>query len=524
VTNVLSVAHGGTNSATALNNNRVMQSSGGSIVEAAAITASRALASDANGIPVASATTSTELGYVSGVTSAIQTQLNSKQATLTIGNLTDVGTDGITVTGGTGAVIGSGTSIAQQVADTTHNGYLSSTDWNTFNGKQAAGSYITALTGDVTASGPGSVAATIANLAVTNAKIANATIDLTAKVTGALPLLNGGTGTAAASANAAFNALSPLTTKGDILGFSTVNARLGVGTDGFGLVADSAQTLGIKWAAIMTNPLTTTGDMVYSSSGSTPARLAIGTAQQVITGGSIPAWTQMPANYLNSTSSPGANQTLSTSSNPVQFYTPSAGINVTLDNTFLAGQRVTIYNQDTTNSISVLSNAAETIINILPSSMAELICNTSTPTTAAQWSGIGTYSTPWYSFTPSIDSLTVASPACYWRRVGASMDIHGYFSVSSTASGTVALVVPGGYSINTSAISSSKHTILGQIIGSGGLSNTWMGTDCGTSTTKLYPMTNSSPIANTVNGAYGAGDTTFNIDNLPISGWTVNKG
>lgn len=72
------VADGGTNSTTALNNNRVMQSSGGAVVEAAAITASRALASDANGIPVASATTATELGYVNGVTSAIQTQINAK--------------------------------------------------------------------------------------------------------------------------------------------------------------------------------------------------------------------------------------------------------------------------------------------------------------------------------------------------------------------------------------------------------------------------------------------------------------
>jgi hypothetical protein len=51
-----------------------------------------------------------------------------------LGNLTDAGTDGIVVTGGTGAVITS-TSLAQHVADTTHNGYLNSTDWNTFNGK-----------------------------------------------------------------------------------------------------------------------------------------------------------------------------------------------------------------------------------------------------------------------------------------------------------------------------------------------------------------------------------------------------
>lgn len=53
----------------------------------------------------------------------------------TPGDLTDVGTDGITITGGTSAVNGSGTAISQHVADTTHNGYLSSTDWNTFNAK-----------------------------------------------------------------------------------------------------------------------------------------------------------------------------------------------------------------------------------------------------------------------------------------------------------------------------------------------------------------------------------------------------
>lgn len=46
--------------------------------DAAAITANRALISDANGIPAHSTVTATELGYSSGVTSNIQTQLNGK--------------------------------------------------------------------------------------------------------------------------------------------------------------------------------------------------------------------------------------------------------------------------------------------------------------------------------------------------------------------------------------------------------------------------------------------------------------
>lgn len=55
-------------------------------------------------------------------------------------------------------------SISQ--ANTTTSGYLSSTDWNTFNNKQASGNYITDLTGEATASGPGSVAITLTNSAV----------------------------------------------------------------------------------------------------------------------------------------------------------------------------------------------------------------------------------------------------------------------------------------------------------------------------------------------------------------------
>lgn len=67
---------------------------------------------------------------------------------------------GLTVSGS--PITTSGTlalSLAQ--ATTSTNGYLSSTDWNTFNSKQASGNYLTGLTGPVTASGPGNATATI---------------------------------------------------------------------------------------------------------------------------------------------------------------------------------------------------------------------------------------------------------------------------------------------------------------------------------------------------------------------------
>ena len=53
------------------------------------ITAGKALASNGNGLPIAATTTETELNYLSGVTSAVQTQFTGK-ANLALGNLASV--------------------------------------------------------------------------------------------------------------------------------------------------------------------------------------------------------------------------------------------------------------------------------------------------------------------------------------------------------------------------------------------------------------------------------------------------
>lgn len=410
VAGTLNVAHGGTNSTTALNNNRVMVSSGGAIVEEAAITGNRALASSASGLPVASTTTDTELGFVSGVTSSIQTQLNGKQATLTLGNLTDAGTDGIVVTNGTGAVVGTGTSLAQHVADTTHNGYLSSTDWNTFNNKGSG----TVTSVDVSG---GTTGLTTSGGPVTG----SGTITLA----GTLAIANGGTGQT--TANAAFGALSPLTTKGDIVGYSTVNARVPIGTNGQVLTADSTQTLGLKWAAIAT----ALNGNVRASEG----------------GGTV---------------------TLLVTDNQIQVFNLSAAETVVLPTTGVKqGDIWRIINPNAFAATIEASDATTITTNF--GSDVSLIALINTPVTLTDWEVIDNtvlVGRQWTTYTPTFSSTVTVSGGSVtkWRRNGPNIDIYADYQITGNgAAVTFTVTLPSGYTSASGNYPNGTNTALGTI-------------------------------------------------------------
>lgn len=118
------------------------------------------------------------------------------------------------LTGGTITTTGS---IGCQTASGSQAGCLASADWTTFNNKQASGNYITALTGDISASGPGSAATTLATVNSNTGSFGGATSIPTftvngkglitaasavtpsipvGDITGTLPVSNGGTGAA----------------------------------------------------------------------------------------------------------------------------------------------------------------------------------------------------------------------------------------------------------------------------------------------------------------------------------------
>ncbi len=83
-------------------------------------------------------------------------------------------------------------------------------------------------------------------------------------------------GTGQVTANAAFNALSPLTTKGDLIAYDVAaNVRVPAGADGTVLSADAASTGGVKWIAVggagtVTNVTGTANRITVATGTTTP--------------------------------------------------------------------------------------------------------------------------------------------------------------------------------------------------------------------------------------------------------------
>lgn len=230
----------------------------------------------------------------------------------------------MTSVGATSPVASSGgttPTISMPQATGSVSGYLSSTDWNTFNNKQPAGTYVTSVTGTspITSSGGTTPAIALASgygdtqnpyasktanyfLAAPNgvagvptfrAMVAadvptlnQNTTGTASNVTGVVAIANGGTGQT--TQTAAFDALAPTTTKGDIIvSNGTDNVRLGVGTDTYVLTADSTAASGVKWAAASGGSSNITTYGMWENAKTISANYTIATNNNAVSAGPI---------------------------------------------------------------------------------------------------------------------------------------------------------------------------------------------------------------------------------------------
>lgn len=307
---------------------------------------------------------------------------------------------------------------------------------------------------------------------VTTGTMSAAAVNLaSADVTGTLPIGNGGTGQT--TQTNAFDALAPTTTKGDLIAHNgTDNIRVPVGTNGYAVVADSAQASGLNYANVVTNPMTTAGDMIYGGAAGVPTRLVTGTNGQIpVSTGSTVAFTDTVATqkrfsggiidvgYVGTNPEVGgaspfqmvnANRRIQVinTAGAATFRLPTTGI--------VVGEIVRVVNRST-NAVTVEASGGANVV-ILYTGFAEFICLTTTPTLPADWfvsdlQDSGVFS-PTATAGANIATASAAADSMTWNRSRNIVNCGGFVTVDATAANTnsgftLSLPVSSNFTSNT---------------------------------------------------------------------------
>lgn len=269
---------------------------------------------------------------------------------------------------------------------------------------------------------------------------------------------------------------SPLTTKGDLYGFTTVDARIPIGTDGQVLTADSAQALGLKWAAVGgTGTVTSvamsvpTGLLVSGTPITTTGTLAVtlDTGYVIPTSASLATYVVGPASATdavpvlfdgttgklvkNSTPTGTGNPVLATSPtlvtpvlgvatattiNKVTFTSPATGSTLTIADgkTFTVSNTITLIGTDTRVYTFPTTNAT-----IARTDAAQTFTGVQTMTSPAILTSITTSSTSFTAFAGATTLLTIGG-------TGASASLFAPSTLDTTSSTTGAIRTSGGIS------------------------------------------------------------------------------
>lgn len=437
-------------------------------------TGDRALVSNAGGTGIAISTvTKTELEYLSGVTSAVQTQLDGKEPT-------------VSLTANRALQSSAGGALEASSVTSTELGYVSG------------------------------VTSAIQTQMDTKAPTANpdftGEVDLTDQAQ-----LNFFEGSGGGSNRLSLKA--PATLSGDvdwILPSSDGGVDQFLKTDGSGNLSFDNPPSGFS------NPMTTGGDIIYGSTGGAAARLANGSANQVLTsagGTSAPTWSDTAVPILGTTSET-TTYTATTSDNVILADTSGGDWTLTLYAASGNAGRVLeiILTTSDTNTLTIDGNASETIGGSTTISLYEQFERVKLLCDGSNWFVVEHgYPGGANSFTPTWGALgsgAMASTDGYWVRQGRIMHVWIYGTkdgTSGTGGGNVYATLPANYSLDSGSLPSTSVVTVGSARTGNSSSESNAIVIPGASTGRIY--------FNETGGGFGSGETWTLYAAIPISEW-----
>lgn len=365
------------------------------LTKLAALTASRAVVSDVSGFMVSATTTATEIGYVNGVTSAIQTQLDSKlTATLAdgrifVGNVSNVAT-AVAVTGDVTVTNAGVTAIGlNKVLDTMI--------------RQSAGLSVvgnttnsTANVADITA-GTDNFVLRRSGTALSFGLLVNANIDAAAAI--------------------AFSKLAALNSANIMVG-SAGNVATSVAVTGDVTISNAGVTA-------IGNAKVTNAMLATAASAATPSYVVLRDASGNLSGN----------NFLSgytTTATAAVTTTLLVGSTQLQYFTgvTTQIVALPVTSTLVLGQSFTIVN-NSSGAVTVNSSGGNAVVVMAANSIATVTCILTSGTSAASWNV--TYSTA-AAGGGSVTSVALSVPGT---------SIFGVSGSPVTTSGTLGLTTTG---------------------------------------------------------------------------------
>lgn len=393
---------------------------------------------------------------------------------------------------------------------------------------------------------------------------------------GIVDINQGGTGQT--TKTAAFDALAPTTTAGDLIVYNgTDNIRLPVGSDGQTIIADSSQTNKLKWATIPQgnkNYITysnfennaTTGWSLFNTTltGKIPTGSIVAGAAS-LNALAVSSSTPLAGSYSLSVTSPGAvaagdgfiTDVLTIDredqAKVLTFSFYYEAVSGTMDFSGTSTNTWAIYIHDGTNWIqpagvygmtqssgtglvtgTFQTNATGTSYRLA------VVCITATGAAISmkfddfklspQTAPIGPVVTDWVNYTPTGGFTQNVTYTGRWRRVGDSMEVQFAMSFSGvTNSSSMTINLPIGYVVDSSKMTSVGLLDVmasGQIfrMGAGYLLGGYLASS--TSIAMSYISNGSSSQETTATNflpvALALGDTVNGSFRVPISGWSSN--